>query len=84
MFKKLKAGVINMAKQLMENESKIVEAKCELTKYCIEKTTDMIKYGVEKQSNGIRKIFSEPKTRKIAGLILVGLGGSLYLSGYIK
>lgn len=73
MFKKLKAGVINMAKQLMENESRVVEAKCDLAKYCIEKI-----------SNGIDKVVGNKGTRAVAGIIMVGMGAGLIVSAYIK
>lgn len=68
MFKKIKAGVINMAKQIMENESRIVEAKCDLTKYCIEKTIDCI---------------GNLNPKKVA-VVVMGLGVGLYIAGCIK
>lgn len=71
MFKKLKAGVINMAKQLVENESRVVEAKCDLTKYCIDTTVDCI-----------REI-SNLNPKKVAAVVM-GLGVGLYIAGCIK
>ena len=68
MFKKIKAGVINMAKQIAENESRIVEAKCDLTKYCIEKTIDCI---------------GNLNPKKV-GVVVMGLGVGLYIAGCIK
>ena len=68
MFKKIKAGVINMARQIAENESRIVEAKCDLTKYCIEKTIDCI---------------GNLNPKKVA-VVVMGLGVGLYIAGCIK
>lgn len=68
MFKKIKAGVINMARQITENESRIVEAKCDLTKYCIEKTIDCI---------------GNLNPKKVA-VVVMGLGVGLYIAGCIK
>ena len=71
MFKKIKAGVINMARQIAENESRIVEAKCDLTKYCIDKSVDCIgKIG-------------NLNPKKIA-VVVIGLGVGLYIAGCIK
>lgn len=72
MFKKIKAGVINMAKQIMENESRIVEAKCDLTKYCIEKTVCCI---------------CNLNPKKVGVVVMglgVGLGVGLYIAGCIN
>lgn len=75
MFKKIKAGVINMARQITENESRIVEAKCDLTKYCIDKTVDCIgKIG-------------NLNPKKVGVVVMglgVGLGVGLYIAGCIK
>ena len=68
MFKKLKAGVINMAKQLIENESRVVEAKCDLAKYCIEKI-----------SNGIDKVVGDKDCRKVLACTCIGFAVGLVL-----
>ena len=68
MFKKIKAGVINMARQIAENESRIVEAKCDLTKYRIEKTIDCI---------------GNLNPKKVA-VVVMGLGVGLCIAGCIK
>lgn len=57
-----------MARQIAENESRIVEAKCDLTKYCIEKAIDCI---------------GNLNPKKVA-VVVMGLGVGLYISGCIK
>ena len=72
MYKKIKAGVINMAKQIAENECRLVVAKCDLTKYCIDKSVDCI---------------GNLNPKKVGGGVLgfgVGLGVGLYIAGCIK
>ena len=59
-----------MAKQITENESRIVEAKCDLTKFCIYKAVDCI----GKIDNLSTKI----------GVVVMGLGVGLYIAGRIK
>ena len=75
MFKKIKAGVINMARQIAENESRIVEAKCDLTKYCIEKISN----GIEKISNDIDKVVGNKDCRKVLACTCIGFAVGLIL-----
>lgn len=75
MCRKLKAGVMNMAKQIMENESRIVEAKCDLAKYCIEKISN----GIDKAANGIDKVVGNKDCRKVLACTCIGFAVGLIL-----
>ena len=80
MFKKLKAGVINMAKQLMENESKIVEARCNVAKKI---STDVV-HCFDTVAEVCIDIFSNRKNRAVLGIITTGVGLGLVVSAYAK
>ena len=80
MFKKIKAGVINMAKQIMENESRIVEARCNVAKKI---STDVV-HCFDTVAEVCVDIFSNRKNRAVLGIITTGIGFGLIISAYVK
>ena len=80
MFKKLKAGAINMAKQLMENESKIVETRCNVAK----KISTAVVHCFDTVAEVCIDIFSNRKNRAVLGIVTTGIGLGLIASAYAK
>lgn len=72
-FKKVILNILGVIRDMInkDNEVKIIEAKCELAKYIIEKGVDGAKYIIEKSVNGVKYIFSSRKVRFALGAALL-------------
>ena len=71
-----------MAKQIMENESRVVEAKCDLAKYCIDKSVGCIGKTIDCIGKTIDCIGNlNPKK---VGVVVMALGLGIYIAGRTK
>ena len=76
-FKKVVLNILGVIRDMInkDNEYKIemMKAKCEMTKYIIEKSVDVIK-----------TIFNSRMTRYVLGVCFMGTGAGLLASVFIK
>ena len=72
MFKKIKKGIMNMANKISNDIMESNKAKYETIQKGMDIGYDLI------------KSLADPKVRRIIGVIVTGLGGSLIASSYIS
>ena len=75
MFKKIKKGIMNMAKEISNNITESNKAKYETIQKGMDIGYDLIKECA--------KSLNDPKTRRVLGYIIVGLGLGLISSSHI-
>ena len=72
MFKKIKKGIMNMVNKISNDIMESNKAKYETIQKGMDIGYDLI------------KSLADPKVRRIIGVIVTGLGGSLIASSYIS
>ena len=74
-FKKVILNILGVIRDMInkdnEYEVKIMEYKCEIVKFIIEKSADSVKYIVEKSADGVKYIFGSRKIRLALGVALL-------------
>ena len=74
-FKKVILNILGVIRDMInkdnEYEVKIMETKCEIVKFIIEKSADGVKYIVEKSTDGVKYIFGSRKIRLALGVALL-------------
>ena len=74
-FKKVILNILGVIRDMInkdnEYEVKIMESKCEIIKFIIEKSADGVKYIVEKSADGVKYIFGSRKIRLALGVALL-------------
>ena len=74
-FKKVILNILGVISDMInkdnEYEFKIMESKCEIVKFIIEKSADGVKYIVEKSADGVKYIFGSRKIRLSLGVALL-------------
>ena len=72
-FKKVILNILGVIRDMInkDNEVKIMESKCEIVKFIIEKSADGVKYIVEKSADSVKYIFGSRKIRLALGVALL-------------
>ena len=74
-FKKVILNILGVIRDMInkdnEYEVKIMESKCKIVKFIIEKSADSVKYIVEKSADGVKYIFGSRKIRLALGVALL-------------
>ena len=74
-FKKVILNILGVIRDMInkdnEYEVKIMESKCEIVKFIIEKSDDSVKYIVEKSADSVKYIFGSRKIRLALGVALL-------------
>ena len=60
------------------------QAEYDYKKFLVEKTIDGVKFLGEKTIDAIKVPFKSQKNMRIAGVVIIGVGGSLILASYVK
>ena len=61
-----------------------LEKTIDVVKFLGEKTVDGVKFLGEKTIDGVKAPFKNQKNMRIAGIVIIGVGGSLILASYVK
>ena len=74
-FKKVILNILGVIRDMINKDNeydvKIMESKCEIVKFIIEKSADGVKYIVEKSADGVKYIFGSRKIRLSLGVALL-------------
>ena len=62
----------------------LVEKTIDGGKFLVEKTIDGVKFLGEKTIDVVKAPFKSQKNMRIAGVMIIGVGGSLILASYVK
>ena len=89
MFNLIKRGVKSMAKtvnNIISNDNEVELAKLKIVEECIKGVGNALKgvgNTVEKSVKGVGNALKDPHTRKVAGVIMIGLGVGLIASSNV-
>lgn len=87
MFKKIKKGIMNMTNEISNNIMESNKAKYDTIQKGMDIGYDLIKCSARTIIEGMEKSIkslADPKVRRIVGVIVTGVGGSLIISSYIS
>lgn len=76
----LKGVLVYMKNEIEDRRN----AEYEFKKFALEKTIDVVKFLGEKTIDGVKAPFKNQKNMRIAGIVIMGVGGSLILASYVK
>ena len=76
----LKGVLVYMKNEIEDRRN----AEYEFKKFALEKTIDGVKFLGEKTIDVVKAPFKSQKNMRIAGVMIIGVGGSLILASYIK
>ena len=80
----LKGVLVYMKNEIEDRRN----AEYEFKKFALEKTIDGVKFLGEKTIDGVKSLIKAPfenqKNMRIAGIVIIGVGGSLILASYVK
>ena len=60
------------------------QAEYDYKKFLVEKTIDVVKFLGEKTIDGVKAPFKSKENMRMAGIVIIGVGGSLILASYVK
>ena len=60
------------------------QAEYDYKKFLVEKSIDVVKFLGEKTIDVVKAPFKSQKNMRIAGVMIIGVGGSLILASYVK
>ena len=74
-------GVLVYMKNEIESSK---QAEYDYKKFLVEKSIDVVKFLGEKTIDVVKAPFKSQKNMRIAGVMIIGVGGSLILASYVK